>query len=110
GHGALEANSVGQKDRDWHIVLAHVLQEGVVKSVRVRCSHDRSPWTFSYLSANSPALCTQNDARALPGVSLRAIMPRAKPAFAWLWPSRSNEVRCLGHPELSSCLCQPTPN
>src|SRR4051794_24690811 len=45
GHGALEANAAGQKDRDRHIVLAHMLQEGVLESVRMRCSHDRSPWT-----------------------------------------------------------------
>src|SRR3954465_13511113 len=47
GHGALEANAAGQKDRDWHIVLAHMLQEGVLESVRMRCRHNRSPWTSS---------------------------------------------------------------
>src|SRR3954465_4251305 len=64
GHGALEANAAGQKDRDWHIVLADMLQEGVLESVRMRCSHDRSPWTSSHLLANGPALCPEANARA----------------------------------------------
>src|SRR3954465_13926850 len=87
GHGALEPNAAGQKDRDRHIVLAHMLQEGVLESVRMRCSHDRSPWTPHTcwptvpLSAQRPTPehhsarvpCTENGAQAgirLPG-SLR---------------------------------------
>src|SRR5215207_447680 len=46
-HGTLEPNAAGQIDRDRHIVLAHMIQEGVLESVRMCCSHDRSPWTSS---------------------------------------------------------------
>src|SRR3954467_9578526 len=41
-----------------------MLQEGVLESVRMRCSHDRSPWTSSHLLANGPALCPETNARA----------------------------------------------
>src|SRR5215212_1588117 len=43
-HEALEPNAPDQEDRDRHIVLAHVIQEGVLESLRVFCGHDRSSW------------------------------------------------------------------
>ena len=54
----VEPSSTGDtRRRDRQIVLAHMLQEGVLECLRMCCIHERSPWTSSHPMANSPALC-----------------------------------------------------
>src|SRR5215207_11288385 len=89
-HGTLEPNAVGQKDRDRHIVLAHMLQERVLERVRMRCGHDQSPWMSSHPIANSPTLCPQ--ARGALGLHLSACS--AGPRWSWRYPCSSPTQLC----------------